>query len=139
MDIDSTAIWTTISVYETTIISTKGRKWLQFHCHNPAVACNLLIELQDIINLFFDLGNNMKYREAFVRGDPIHSAPYMKVASIARGITNNFNNLVYCMSNSTYDKFPLCALSLPQLKKVARLASSTKPTPVPPHPVTTLL
>jgi hypothetical protein len=60
----------------------------------------------------------------------------MEAPSIARGITDTFNNLVHHMSNSTYNKFPICALSLPQLKKVALVdsfASSTKPPPAPLH------
>jgi hypothetical protein len=76
---------------------------------NHQVGCDLLVDIQDIFNLYFDNGNHVEYHNAIIASNPIHPKTFHRANQPADHITNNLSNILSCMHTVEYGNLPRCA------------------------------
>jgi hypothetical protein len=114
-DFDNTAFWQALAPVEQLLNTAHGKQWIDRHRHMPQIGCNLALDIQDICNSFFEIGNHAEYRDAVQAGNPIHPANYQSANRLASDITTSLSTLLARMKAGDYGIIPFCASAFPQL------------------------
>jgi hypothetical protein len=106
---DNSDVWKALGKYKRILNSWQGRDWIQLFKENQQVGCNLLVDVQDIFNLYFDIGNHVEYRDAIIAGNPIHPQTYQHANQHVNHIINNLSNILSRLHTAGYCNRPRCA------------------------------
>ena len=82
---------------------------------SSTVRSQLIVELQDVVTAYTNIGNVSQYRDAVKQGIPLHPAPYQTANRLAQEVSGPFHLTVSRSKMEAYVGVPRVASVLPHL------------------------